>query len=159
MSTYSDNINYIESIYNTHVDMVYRLCFSFMKNNADTEDAVQTTFLKFLSTDCRKIKNEKAWLIVCASNVCRDILRKKKTVPLDDITEPSAPGLETGETLSAILSLPDKYKTAIYMYYYEGYSCKEISHILCKPNSTIRSWLRKGRQMLKIQLGGDFDEK
>lgn len=159
MLTKFDNMRYFESIYNTHVDMVYRLCFSFMKNTADTEDAVQTTFLKLISTDCKRIKNEKAWLIVCASNVCRDMLRKKKTVSLEDTVEPSSPGIETDETLSAILALPDKYKTAIYMYYYEGYSCKEISQHLCKPSSTIRGWLQRGRQLLKSQLGGDFDEE
>lgn len=159
MLTTTDKMSYLESIYNTHVDMVYRLCFSFMKNSADTEDAVQTTFLKLLSTDCKKIRNEKAWLIVCASNVCRDMLRKKTAVPLEISSEPSIPGINTDETLAAILSLPNKYKTSIYMYYYEGYSCKEISHILCKPNSTIRSWLRRGRQLLKSQLGGDFDEE
>ena len=159
MLTKFDNMRYFESIYNTHVDMVYRLCFSFMKNTADTEDAVQTTFLKFLSTDFKKINNEKAWLIVCASNVCRDMLRKKKNVSLNDIDEPSIPGIATDETLAAILNLPNKYKVSIYMYYYEGYSCKEISQHLCKPSSTIRGWLRKGRQLLKSQLGGDFDEE
>lgn len=57
-------------IYNRHVDTVYRVCFSFMKNAADTEDMVQETFLKLIS--CGKNftseEHEKAWLIVTASN-------------------------------------------------------------------------------------------
>lgn len=61
-------------IYNRHVDTVYRICFSFMKNAADTEDMVQETFLKLIS--CKKKftskEHEKAWLIVTASNTCKD---------------------------------------------------------------------------------------
>ena len=38
----------IEEIYNRHVDTVYRVCFSFMKNEADTEDIVQETFLQYM---------------------------------------------------------------------------------------------------------------
>lgn len=67
-------------IYNRHVDTVYRVCFSFMKNAADTEDMVQGTFLKLFS--CKKEfaseEHEKAWLIVTASNTCRDELRRFK---------------------------------------------------------------------------------
>ena len=36
----------LEEIYRRHVDTVYRLCFSFMKNRADTEDLVQDCFLQ-----------------------------------------------------------------------------------------------------------------
>lgn len=65
-------------IYNRHVDTVYRVCFSFMKNAADTEDMVQETFLKLIS--CKKKftskEHEKAWLIVTASNTCKDELRR-----------------------------------------------------------------------------------
>ena len=57
-------------IYNRHVDTVYRVCFSFMKDAADTEDMVQEAFLKLIS--CKKKftskELEKAWLIVTASN-------------------------------------------------------------------------------------------
>ena len=67
-------------IYNRHVDTVYRVCFSFMKNAADTEDMVQETFLKFISSrkSFASEEHEKAWLIVTASNTCKDELRRFK---------------------------------------------------------------------------------
>ena len=46
--------------------------------------------------------------------------------------------IEIGDTFEVVMSLPDKYKTVVYLYYYEGYKTPEISNILQKPQSTIR---------------------
>ena len=64
-------------IYNRNVDAVYRLCYSFMKNKADAEDLTQETFLKLLSEKpaFENDRHEKGWLIVTASNLCRDSLK------------------------------------------------------------------------------------
>ena len=66
------------STYNQYVDMIYRLCFSFLKNREDTEDAVQSVFIKYLKNR-KKFQNEhheKAWFIVTSSNTCKDMLRQ-----------------------------------------------------------------------------------
>jgi RNA polymerase sigma-70 factor (ECF subfamily) len=57
------------------------------------------------------------------------------------------------------MGLPNKYKTVVYLYYYEGYTTPEISNILQKPQSTIRNYLHEARGILKGKLGGDFNEK
>ena len=78
----------IVRIYERHVDSVYRLCFSFMKNSADAEDMVQETFLRLLSSgkSFESEEHEKAWLIVTASNLCKDTLKKwwRKNENIDD---------------------------------------------------------------------------
>ena len=65
---------------------------------------------------------------------------------------------EVDETLEAVMALPDKYKSTIYLYYYEGYDSTEIAAMLKKPPSTVRNYLHKGRNLLREKLGGDFDE-
>ena len=151
----------IAEIYNRQVDTVYRICFSFMKNTHDTEDLVQETFLRLLSSDVifQSLEHEKAWLIVTASNLCKDTLKKwwRKT---EDITDPSLglqqPPFEINGVLEAILELPKDQKTVVYMYYYEGYSTADISRYLGCPHATVRSRLSRARKTLKLQLGGDF---
>ena len=59
------------------------------------------------------------------------------------------------ETLEAVMNLPDKYKTVVYLYYYEGYSSVEISRILSKPQSTIRNHLHEARNLLRTKLGNE----
>ncbi len=70
----------ITKIYERQADTVYRVCFSFMKNASDAEDMTQETFLKLIS--CKRQfeseEHEKAWLIVTASNTCKDELRRWK---------------------------------------------------------------------------------
>lgn len=143
--------------YELYVDDIYRLCFSFMKNHMDAEDAVQETFLKFYHTDKKfdSVSHQKAWLIVTASNHCKDMLKQwwRKRQNLDDYQE--IVGEEkhmVDEVMELILNLPDKYKTAVYMYYYEGYDSSEIARILKKPSSTIRTYLQKARGLLKQEL-------
>ena len=151
----------ISEIYNRQVDTVYRICFSFMKNTADTEDMVQETFLRLLGSGVGFVseEHENAWLIVTASNLCKDTLKKwwRKT---EDIDDPAlglkTPPFEIDEVLGAILKLPPDQKTAVYMHYYEGYTTAEIATYLRCPHATVRSRLSRARKTLKHKLGGDF---
>ena len=59
------------------------------------------------------------------------------------------------ETLEKVLRLPDNYKTALYLFYYEGYTSAEIARMFHKKDSTIRSYLYKGRKLLKLQIEGE----
>lgn len=156
-----------QRVYRQHVDAVYRVCFGFMKNNADAEDAVQETFLKFLQCEKNQsfenASHERAWLIVTASNICKNILRswtRQKRKEMESFEElPDNSGVPRNDrVLEAVLNLPDKYKTAIYLFYYEEYSCSDIAAALEKKESTVRSILKRGRAILQKTLGGEADE-
>ncbi len=144
----------IEKIYNRQFDTVYRVCFSFMKNAEDAEDMVQETFLKLIS--CRKQfeseEHEKAWLIVTASNTCKDELKRWKR-RMENIRllfqEENAVPKEENKVLEWVMALPVKYKQVIYLYYYEGYRTAEIASMLHCSESTVRNQLLRGRRILK----------
>ena len=61
--------------------------------------------------------------------------------------------MKIDETMEAIQNLPDKYKTVVYLFYYEGYNSEEIATMLKKPSSTVRNHLREARGILKERLG------
>lgn len=150
----------ITEIYRRHVDTVYRLCFSFMKNRADTEDLVQETFLRLMQSGPRfeSPAHEKAWLIVTASNLCKNALKhwSRRSEALEDHPELRAPGEPVIDgALDAILRLPPAYKTVVYLYYCEGYSTPEIAVMLRCPKATVQSRLFRARKLLKQSLGGD----
>jgi RNA polymerase sigma-70 factor (ECF subfamily) len=154
----------ITAIYERHVDMVYRVCFSYMKNTADTEDMVQNTFIQMISSEVDYLseEHEKAWLIVTASNLCKNHLRHwwQKRSNLDDYEQvATTQPFEIDETLAVVLALPDMYKLTIYLYYYEGYTSTEIARLMNKPQSTIRNYLHRGRAILRKKLGGEINEE
>lgn len=149
-----------EAVFERNGDNIYRLCRSFMKTREDAEDAVQETFLKLMRSNMRfaSAEHEKAWLIVTASNTCRDMLKKRsrRDENIDDHFELAAEQSgDLSEIREAIRALPDKYKTAVFMFYYMGYSTDEIARILSQPPSTVRNHLGRARKMLKNMLGGD----
>lgn len=152
----------ITEIYYRHVDTVYRVCYSFMKNKPETEDMVQETFLRLISSgkNFESEKHERAWLIVTASNLCRDQLKMwwRKTENIDDHAV-GIPGEEPADNpvLDAVLELPPKYKAVVYMYYYEGYTTGEMAKYLSCPHTTVRSRLARARKLLKLKLGGESD--
>lgn len=139
-------------------DTVKRICMIHLKNYADTEDIFQTVFLKYVlkSPDFDSPEHEKAWIIRVTINACKDLLKSffhSRTLPLDSLTEkPGEPKPDHSDVLEAVLSLPSKYKDAIYLYYYEEYSAEEISRILRKNKNTVYTLLNRGRQMLRSSL-------
>ena len=150
------------NVYEMYVNDIYRLCFSFMKNHMDAEDAVQETFLKYYHSEKTfdTLEHKKAWLIVTASNQCKDMLkhwwRQRKNIEdyknvLDDNST------KTDEMLAIIIELPDKYKTSIYLYYYEGYKIKEIAKILKQKQNTINSKLTRARKKLKEIMEVEYE--
>ena len=152
----------LEQIYQRHVNTVYRVCFMLTKSKSEAEDMVQNTFLRLMGdgTSFESHEHEKAWLIRTATNLCKDFFRRwrNRMVSMEDMDIPVEPSFEVDETLKKVMALPPKYKTALYMYYYEGYSTVEMARILNKKESTIRGHLFTGRKLLKMELEGDFNE-
>lgn len=149
----------IAALFNRHAKTVYRLCYSFLGCAADAEDATQSVFMKLIDRprSFNDEEHEKAWLIVCAQNHCRDVLksahRTRQTELVDDYADERSPHRD--ETIDAVLALPEKYKTCVYLFYYEGYRTAEIAAMTGVPASTVRSHLSEARSLLKTMLGGE----
>jgi RNA polymerase sigma-70 factor (ECF subfamily) len=144
----------IEEIYRRHFDMVYRISFSYLKNSSDAEDSTSDVFAKLLHKNVafQNAEHEKAWLIRAAINICKNHLKHwwHSRADIGDCEKlPSGDPYHIDETLKAVLELPIRYKDVIYLYYYEGYTSKEIAEILKKPHSTIRNHLSEARIILR----------
>lgn len=144
-----------------YADTVRRLCMVHLKSYADTEDIFQNVFLKYAlcETMFETAAHEKAWLIRVTINECKDLLRsffRSRTVPIDELPELSADaGEDHREVLEAVLALPVKYREAVYLHYYEGYTAPEIAKLLGKNVNTVYTMLTRAREMLKSALGGE----
>lgn len=140
-----------------HMDMIFRIAFNFLKDRNEADDITQNVLLKLLDAK-KEFESEehiKYWLIRVTINESKKALRSpwRKTEPIEDYASTiafSAP--EQGEVFAALMELPEKYRTALYLYYVEEYSSSEIARILKMPQSTVLSHLSRGRELLKRKL-------
>lgn len=151
-------------IYDLYFDSVYKVCFLYMKNHSDAQDMTQETFCQMLRKPFRYETDDKtkAWLIVCASNLCKNQLKKwwvKKNISYDDSIKQidsqtlyQADSNQTTEILQLIMRLENKYTIPTYLYYYEGYKTAEIALLLHEKPSTIQTRLAKARELLRLEL-------
>lgn len=144
-----------------YADTVFRICILHLKNKSDAEDIFQEVFLKFALND-KKFENanhEKAWIIRVTINACKDLIKsffRSRTISIDELISVADEEKEDlSYVLEVVLKLPAKYRDAIYLHYYEGYSALEIGEILGKNENTVYSILSRGRSMLKESLEGD----
>ena len=150
-----------DQIVEKYIDTVYRAALASSATKADADDVVQDVFLKLITSD-KDFESEehlKAWLIRVAINRTRKLFSTswfKKTVPLsEDIPFQDS---EKSDVFYALRSLPQKYRTPLYLYYYEDYSVREISECLNISEGTIKSQLARGRGLMKIKLEGGGDD-
>lgn len=144
-----------------YADTVFRICILHLKNKSDAEDIFQEVFLKFALNDkeFENANHEKAWIIRVTINACKDLIKsffRSRTISIDELISVADEEKEDlSYVLEAVLKLPVKYRDAIYLHYYEGYSAFEIGEILGKNENTVYSILSRGRSMLKESLEGD----
>ena len=139
-----------------YMDMVYRVAFGYVKSGADADDVTQAVFLRLWRRrpDFESEAHAKHWLLRVTVNESKRLLCSpwRRSEPLDGCEALPLPSPEHRELLDAVLRLKPKYRTALYLYYYEGLSTQEIASVLGIPQNTVLTHLRRAREQLKIQL-------
>ena len=151
-------VDQMEEIVKRNEDKLFRTAVAVMGGKADAEDAVQDVFIKLLEKQphFESPEHETAWLIRVTVNLCRSRLRThwwKKTVPLLDVYPAQTD--EQQSIMETVIALPSKYRAVIHLFYYEGYSTKEIAEITGQKESTVREQLTRARRMLKKFMEGE----
>ena len=147
-----------ERLVDTYSDLILRLSWTYLKSTQDGEDICQTVLLKLFTGEetFESPEHERAWVIRTTVNACKDELRafRRRAVPLDALTEAEAPDVPRSEVLDAVMALPVKYREAIYLFYYEGYSIDEIAALTGRSGAAVSAHLSRGRKKLRELLGG-----
>lgn len=138
---------------NEYGNSLYRLCSVITGNREDASDAVQECFLKYVekAPEFNDAEHEKAWLIKVASNICKDILRKRKHhsfVSLDEIRNLGT-SENNAQILGMLVSLEEKYRIVIHLHYVEGYKTGEIASMLGITEAAVKKRLQRGRNALR----------
>lgn len=147
----------IKELVDKYSSLIFRISYCILCNRDDAEDAVQETFLKYLTKapEFNSEEHRKAWLIKVSANISKNMLLfriRRDTVDIEGIRDV---GIHENdfEIFESIMSLPAKYKIVLTLHYVEGYKCKEIADIVNISEEAVRKRLQKGREMLKEEMG------
>ena len=137
---------------------MFRVAFAILRNRADCEDASQNAVIKaYTNLDTLKERRYfRTWMIRILKNECLNYARsQKRTSPLEAHVnvgyEMDVPDLDLNRAFDTLSS---DERLAITLFYFDGYSTKEIAKICEVTDGAIRSRLSRAREALKNQLSG-----
>ena len=149
-----------ELLVEKYEETVTRICYVNLGSRADAEDAWQSVFLKLFKSKkiWQKPDDEiRKWLITVSLNECRDIKRKlfhRNHYDIDELNISYSEDFDK-DLIWAVKNLPTKYLQVIQLHYFEGYSVNEISQILSANENTVKSRLKRARELLKGELSNE----
>ncbi|WP_442781180.1 sigma-70 family RNA polymerase sigma factor [Arthrobacter sp. MMS18-M83] len=160
-----------------YVDQLYSAAMRMARNPSDAEDLVQEAYTKAFSAfhQYKPGTNLKAWLYRILTNTYINLYRKRQREPLQSNSDTiedwqlaraeshTSTGLRSAEAealdhlpdsdvKSALQSIPEEFRLAVYFADVEGFAYKEISDIMNTPIGTVMSRLHRGRKMLRDLL-------
>lgn len=155
----------LERIMDQHTERLIRLAFYYVRNLQSAEDIVQDVFIKFYHNpqNYEERGELKAYLSMLVINKSKDYLRswtyrkiqvQQKIFAKQTIMRRDMLVQQDERTLieNAILALPFKQREVIIHFYFEEMSVLDIANLLNIPESTVKTRLRRGRELLKPKL-------
>lgn len=141
-------------LYDAYAQDVFRLALSYLYDRQDAEDVCHSVFLALVEKDVTLFPGkEKAWLLKCAANACKDQLKsfwKQHRVELSENMVFSDD--RDRELWDVVGQLPPKYRAVVHLYYYEGYNQEDIAKILSISRTAVQTRMQRARQILEKEL-------
>lgn len=146
--------DHLHTICEQYYDSLTKLAFSYLKNMFDAQDIVQDVFMSYIRSApiFESDEHERAWLLRVTINKCKDHFKKTRNKRTDEIIYYIPPSQESAELLALVMSLPEKYRFPVHLFYYEDMSIAEIAEILGEKPATIGTRLARARKILESAL-------
>jgi RNA polymerase sigma factor (sigma-70 family) len=166
----SGDTNYLSTLYQRYMDLVFGVCLKYFKDAESCKDAVMDIYEE-LNTKLRlhEVDNFKGWLHVLARNYCLMQLRSPKNMKTTEFNADFMQSVENthlnGEVLEkesnfvkleqCLDTLQEEQKQSVQLFYLENKCYNEIAAITGYDWNKVRSYIQNGRRNLKLCM----DEK
>lgn len=149
----------LEWLVSRYQKSLFAAVYSMCRNAEDANDIVQETFIQYFTsgTEFTDERHIHAWLLRVAINKTKNLFRSswnRKVTLTDELRGGETQKREEDDLLEKVMALPEKYRVVIHLFYYEGFSVKEMAEILEITEGNVKMRLSRGRSMLKKVLEG-----
>lgn len=139
------------------MDTVFRVAYGYTKNREDADDVTQEVLLRLYQTEQEFSSEEhlRNWLIRVTLNQCKSLFRSpwRRQESLEDYAETLGFAQPDHTALFlAVMGLERKYRVPLLLYYYFGYSVREVGRLLGLPEKTVSTRLYRARAKLRKDL-------
>ena len=158
-----------------HARLVYRICYTALRNHQDAEDATQDTFLRVLRyrRKLEEVRDARSWIARIAWRVATERRRAPAHTGLDELgrtigvlrsslasAEDVLLGTEMTELLQRLIAgLPPKLQDPLSLSSLEEMSHADIAKVLDISEAAARSRIARARQLLKERLASLLEGK
>ena len=167
------NPSLLNALFTRHADVGFRTAMRYMRNQPDAEDVLQLAFIQFLENLPNFKEGSstvKPWLMkmIVNASLCKlreekrrlqrqQVVASEKFLKYEQEND-SKKTKEDREELktkikSVVDTLPEKYRSPIWLVMYEGFSYPEVATVLALPEKTVRTQVARGLEKLKELMG------
>lgn len=161
------NINDLKDLMFEYTEFLIRLAYYYVKDLQAAEDIVQEVFIKFYNNqhNYEERGELKAYLTQMTVNKSKDYLKSwtNRKIQLQNKLFSQAGKRNLDKLIrkdeeamigEAILELPLKHREVLIYFYFNEMTITEVAHILTIPESTVKTRLRRGKELLRNRLKG-----
>jgi RNA polymerase sigma-70 factor, ECF subfamily len=148
-------------------EKLYRMAYTYVKNEEDALEIFQQTVLQAIES-VHQVKEPayfSTWITkICINKSLKLLKKKKKLVVMDEIEErrTASASVDIAQQLdvaNALGLLPDKYKTALMLRFYQDFTVRQIADVLECPEGTVKTLIHRGLALLKKDLKGVYEDE
>jgi len=145
------------SLVKAYSGRVFAICLAMLGNSHDAEDVAQQSLLKGLA-DIKQLQDGElfgAWISRIARNLCIDFIRRRKheqRVLRQQIAAGSGTSRDYTELEAALMKLPEEYRLALTLYYFDGHSTKAVAEALQISQAAAQVRISRARKKLRNLL-------
>jgi RNA polymerase sigma-70 factor (ECF subfamily) len=160
------DLRLLGTLYGTYMEMVFGICYKYLKDENRAKDAVMQLFEKIIvDLKTHEVVNFKSWLHTVARNHCLMQLRSGRIfVSMDESEEEGEISLveEVSETEdmfsekqmnsmhSCLEALTMEQKWTVRLFYFQEKCYKEIARETGFDMNKVKSYIQNGKRNLKI---------
>lgn len=158
----------LQQLLKAEKEKLYRMAFTYVKNEEDALEIFQQTVLQAIES-VHQVKEPayfSTWLTrICINKALAVLKRNKKLVVMDEVEERRAANDTSAEiaqqldVANALGLLPEKYKTALMLRYYQDFTVKQIAEVMNCPEGTVKTIIHRGLALLKKDLKGVYADE
>lgn len=167
------NPSFLNVLFTRHADVGFRTAMRYMRNQPDAEDVLQLAFIQFLENlpNFREGSSTvKPWLMkmIVNASLCKlreekrrsqrqQVVASEKFLKDEQVNNSEKTATDREELKNKIKNvvdtLPEKYRSPIWLVMYEGFSYPEVATVLALPEKTVRTQVSRGLEKLKELMG------